>query len=105
MVESIDGSLKRVGTDHFDLLMCPTAPTWRRISPCPAVVEVLRDLKRRGKVRFLGLTSHNDPSGVLDAAADAGCYDAAMVAYNVINGGYVNGALGRAVRRAWGSSR
>ena len=23
IIESIEGSLKRVGTDHFDILMCP----------------------------------------------------------------------------------
>ena len=40
-------------------------------------------------MRFLGVTSHNDPAGVLRAATDAGHYDVAMVAYNVINGGYV----------------
>ena len=102
IVESIDGSLKRVGTDHFDLLMCPHGADLAEDLAGPAVVEVLRDLKRQGKVRFLGLTSHNDPSGVLDAAAEAGCYDAAMVAYNVINGGYVNGALGRAVEKGLG---
>ncbi len=102
IVESIDGSLKRVGTDHFDLLMCPHGADLAEDLAAPAVVEVLSELKRQGKVRFLGLTSHNDPSGVLDAAAGLGCYDAAMVAYNVINGGYVSGALGRAVDKGMG---
>jgi aryl-alcohol dehydrogenase-like predicted oxidoreductase len=102
IVESVDGSLKRVGTDHFDLLMCPHGADLAEDLASPAVVEVLRDLKRQGKVRFLGLTSHNDPAGVLSAAADAGHYDAAMVAYNIINGGYVNGALGHAVDKGLG---
>ncbi len=102
IMDSIEGSLKRVGTDHFDLLMCPHGADLAEDLAAPAVVEVLRELKRQGKVRFLGLTSHNDPAGVLDAAADAGCYDAAMVAYNVINGGYVNGSLGRAAEKGLG---
>jgi aryl-alcohol dehydrogenase-like predicted oxidoreductase len=102
IVESLEGSLQRVGTDHFDLLMCPHGADLAEDLASPAVVEVFRDLRRQGKVRFLGVTSHNDPAGVLEAAADAGHYDAAMMAYNLINGGYVNGALGRAVDRGLG---
>jgi len=92
IVESIEGSLRRVGTDHFDLLMCPHGAD----SPedlTPEIAQVFGELKRQGKVRFLGVTSHNDPAGILRAAADLGHYDAAMVAYNVINGGYVDAAL------------
>jgi aryl-alcohol dehydrogenase-like predicted oxidoreductase len=102
IVESIDGSLRRAGTDHFDLLMCPHGADLAEDLASPAIVEVFRDLKRQGKVRFLGVTSHNDPAGVLRAAADAGHYDAAMVAYNVINGGYVNAALDHATARGLG---
>ena len=102
IVESIDGSLKRVGTDHFDLLMCPHGADLAEDLASPAIVEVFGELKRQGKVRFLGVTSHNDPAGVLHAAADAGHYDAAMVAYNVVNGGYVNAALDHAVGKGLG---
>jgi aryl-alcohol dehydrogenase-like predicted oxidoreductase len=102
IVESVEGSLKRVGTDHFDLVMCPHGADLPEDLAVPAVVEVLGELRRQGKVRYLGVTSHNDPAGVLRAAADAGHYDAAMVAYNVVNGGYVDGALGHAVDRGLG---
>ena len=102
IVESIDGSLKRVGTDHFDLLMCPHGADLAEDLASPAIAEVFGELKRQGKVRFLGVTSHNDPAGVLRAAADAGHYDAAMVAYNVVNGGYVNAALDHAVGKGLG---
>jgi predicted aldo/keto reductase-like oxidoreductase len=47
-------------------------------------------------VRFLGVTSHNDPAGVVRKATDLGHYDAVMVAYNVINGGYVEQAIANA---------
>ena len=48
------------------------------------------------------MTSHNDPSGVLHAAADAGHYDVAMIAYNVINGGYVDAAIRHAAAQGVG---
>jgi aryl-alcohol dehydrogenase-like predicted oxidoreductase len=102
IVESIDGSLQRVGTDHFDLLMCPHGADLAEDLASPAIIEVFGELKRQGKVRFLGVTSHNDPAGVLRAAANAGHYDAAMVAYNIINGGYVDEALGHAADRGLG---
>jgi aryl-alcohol dehydrogenase-like predicted oxidoreductase len=102
IIASLEGSLRRVGTDHFDLLMCPHGADLREDLASPAIVEVFRDLRRQGKVRFLGVTSHNDPAGVLRAAADAGHFDAAMVAYNVINGGYVDAALGHATANGLG---
>ena len=101
IVESLEGSLRRVGTDHFDLLMCPhgaDAPEDLSLE----LAEVFDDLKKRGKVRFLGFTAHNDPGGNLRRAAELGHYDAAMVAYNVINGGYVNEALNAARARDMG---
>ena len=93
IVESLEGSLKRVGTDHFDLLMCPHGANAPEDLASPEILGTFLELKEQGKVRFLGLTAHNDPAGVLHAATEAGHYDAAMVAYNVINGGYLNDAL------------
>ena len=101
IIESVEGSLRRVGTDHFDLLMCPhgaDAPE----DLTPELAEVVGELKRQGKVRYLGVTSHNDPAGILRAAADSGRYDAAMVAYNVINGGYVDSAVRHAAAKDLG---
>ena len=101
IVDSIDGSLKRVGAEYFDNMMCPhgaDAPE----DLTPEIAEVFADLKRQGKVRFLGVTSHNDPAGVLRRAADLGHYDLAMVAYNVINGGYVDGAIRHASSKGMG---
>jgi aryl-alcohol dehydrogenase-like predicted oxidoreductase len=85
MVESLEGSLQRVGTDHFDIVMAPhgaNAPE----DLTPEIGEVFQQLKQQGKVRFLGVTAHNDPAGILRAATAAGHYDVVMMAYNVING-------------------
>jgi len=95
MVESLEGSLQRVGTDHFDIVMSPHgANTPEDLSP--EVAEVFQQLKQQGKVRFLGVTAHNDPAGILRAATAAGHYDLVMMAYNVINGN----ALEEPIRQA-----
>lgn len=93
IVESLEGSLKRVGTDHFDVLMCPHGADTIEDVMSPHVHEVFQSLKQQGKARFLGVTSHNEPAGVLRAAADTGWYDVVMMAYNVVNGGYVDGSI------------
>ena len=93
IIDSLDGSLKRVGTDHFDLLMCPHGANVANELDNPHIYETFQELKKQGKVRFLGVTSHNDPAAVLRKATALGHYDAVMMAYNVINGGYVDQAI------------
>ncbi len=91
--DSLEGSLKRVGTDHFDLLMCPHGANTTDELDNPHIYETFLELKKQGKVRFLGVTSHNDPGAVLRKATDLGHYDAVQMAYNVINAGYVDQAI------------
>lgn len=89
IVQSVEGSLKRVGTDYFDILMCPHGAGSAEEVQINETFTTFEQLKKDGKVRFLGLSSHNDPAGVLRAARETGRYEVAMVAYNVINGGYM----------------
>nr|MBI1231789.1 hypothetical protein [Cytophagales bacterium] len=89
IIQSVEGSLKRVGTDYFDILMCPHGAGSSEEVQIDETFTTFEQLKRDGKVRFLGVSSHNDPAGVLRAARETGHYQVAMVAYNVINGGYM----------------
>ena len=93
IIDSLEGSLKRVGTDHFDLLMCPHGVNTADEMDNPVIYETFSELKKQGKVRFLGLTSHNDPAAALRKAVALGHYDAVQMAYNVINAGYVDQAI------------
>jgi aryl-alcohol dehydrogenase-like predicted oxidoreductase len=93
---SIEGSLKRVRTDYFDLAMCPHGANCPEEVNIPEVFEAFEELKAQGKVRHLGVSSHNDPAGVLSAAVDTGKYDVAMVAYNFLNDGFLDGAIRKA---------
>jgi aryl-alcohol dehydrogenase-like predicted oxidoreductase len=93
ITDSLNASLRRVGTDHFDLLMCPHGANLASELDNPHIYETFLELKKQGKIRFLGVTSHNCPAGVLNKATELGHYDAVMMAYNVINGGYVDQAI------------
>jgi aryl-alcohol dehydrogenase-like predicted oxidoreductase len=87
--DSIDGSLKRVGTDHFDILMCPHGACMPEELDNPHIHETFLEIKKEGKARFLGLTSHNNQAANLRKAMELGHYDVMMLAYNVVNGGYL----------------
>jgi len=93
---SIEGSLERTKTDYFDLAMCPHGANCPEEVNIPEIYEAFDELKKQGKVRFLGVSSHNDPGGVLNAAVDTGKYDVAMVAYNFLNDGFLDGAIRKA---------
>ena len=47
----------------------------------PEIYETFLELKKEGKVRFLGVTSHTDPAAIVRKATELGHYDLAMVAY------------------------
>ena len=87
--QSLDESLKRVGTDHFDTVMCPHGACVVQELENPHIYETFLEMKKAGKVRFLGVTSHNDPAAIVRKATQLGHYDVIMMAYNVCNGGYL----------------
>ena len=93
IVQSVEESLRRTGIEYFDILMCPHGANSPEEVQIPEIWETVEKLKRDGKVRFLGVSTHNDPAGVLKAAADTGKFDVCMCAYNIANGGYLEDAI------------
>jgi aryl-alcohol dehydrogenase-like predicted oxidoreductase len=97
VIDSIEQSLKRLGTDHLDLMMCPHgASTPAELLNYPEIFDAFETLKKAGKVRHLGVSAHSDPGGVLEAAVKAKVYSAAMVAFNIVNRSFVESALAQA---------
>jgi aryl-alcohol dehydrogenase-like predicted oxidoreductase len=99
VLDSVDESLRRIGTDHLDLLMCPHgASTAYELLNYPEIFEAFETLRKAGKVRHLGVSAHTNPAEILRAAVEARHYSAAMVAYNVVNHRYVDEALEQAAK-------
>lgn len=97
ILKSMDESLQRLGTDHTDLLMCPHgASSAYELQNYPEIFDAFEILRKAGKTRYLGVSAHSDTGGILEAAASTGKYAAAMVAYNIVNHGYVDAALRKA---------
>ena len=53
MLRAVEGSLRRLGTDHIDLYLLHT---WDRITPAEEVLQTFEDLIRAGKIRYAGLS-------------------------------------------------
>ncbi len=96
VIQSCEESLKRLKTDYLDLFMCPHGANSPEELQIPELHEAMDRLKKEGKIRFVGLSAHSDSAGILSAAVKSGRYDAAMIAYNVINGDFVDAAINEA---------
>ena len=88
----IDESLKRLQTDHVDLMQFhevirPTDPD--RIFGSGGSVEAMLEAKKAGKVRFIGFTGHKDPDihlKMLQTAKDHQFrFDAVQMPLNVMD--------------------
>jgi aryl-alcohol dehydrogenase-like predicted oxidoreductase len=87
ILESLDGSLKRLGVDHVDVFqlhaVAPAAYDFVRDEIAPAL---LRE-KEKGKFRFLGITEtapNDHEQMMLNRATQDGFWDTAMLAFNLM---------------------
>ena len=97
-VKQTETSLKRLRTDRLDMLMlhgCTTLIDW---IDHPEWLRACDDLKRQGKVRFIGVSEHAKPAEVLQKMAASGRYDMAMIAFSVTRGEW--GGLSRTDRKS-----
>jgi aryl-alcohol dehydrogenase-like predicted oxidoreductase len=88
VVASLEASLKRLRTDYVDIYhLHGVAPEdYRDLRE--RIVPVLLDLRRQGKIRFLGITEKFvvDPQHrMLDEALKDDVWDVVMVGFNLLN--------------------
>jgi predicted aldo/keto reductase-like oxidoreductase len=102
-IRKADASLKRFGFDHVDILLFPYAGKKETVQH-EGVLKAMTRLKEQGKTKYLGIASHSDQPEALRAAADAGLYDIAMIAYNylVTNKESMNAAIAYAAKAGMG---
>lgn len=80
-VKKAEGSLVRFGLDYVDFFLFPYAGKKETVLNA-GVLKALAQLKKQGKTRFVGIASHSDTAEALNAAAESGVYDVAMISYN-----------------------
>ncbi len=81
MVRSVEASLKSLRTDYIDVIQLHSLSKPEQLSNEEAMAA-LEQVKKEGKARFIGFTSHENETALLIAAARLKFYDVALVKYN-----------------------
>ena len=84
LIKSTEDSLSRMQTDVIDVIQIHGANTAEQVN-APVVQEAFEELKKAGKVRFLGVSIHTNQHNVVNAAVESGAYDVVLVAYNFMS--------------------
>ncbi len=99
VVASVEGSLQRVGVDHFDIVQIHNSPVFQRpeqftgwmpmmleeyLGPKGALAGLAR-LRQAGKVRFFGLINERPNVALAKALLATGEFSLLNVQYNLLN--------------------
>ncbi|NOY37084.1 MAG: oxidoreductase [Chlorobi bacterium] len=79
--EMFDISLQRLQMDYVDILYMHAISAREMVMYKP-ILRVMKSLKRKGKVRFIGVSTHKNEPEVIRAVIDAKVYDVVLTAYN-----------------------
>jgi len=99
--QSVETSLRRLQTDHVDVLLAHSLKKPDEVSN-PALIEFLQKMKQEGKTRFTGFSSHSDMAPLLREAAKSSFHDVALVAYNFTHANELKEAVASAAKSGIG---
>lgn len=80
-LEDFDGCSKRLRTDYVDIMMLHNIRTGEEAHN-PGVVEALAQLKKEGRARFIGVSTHAGQELVLNEVAGMDFYDVVLLSVN-----------------------
>ena len=78
---TFETSLRRLQTDYVDVLLWHALQAPEEVSN-PEAFEFMQKLKKEGKVRFHGFSSHSNMASLLREGAKLNFHDVALVSYN-----------------------
>lgn len=81
IVESLEGSLQRLQLDYVDIYYLGSLGNRRSVMHEP-YLEAFERLKKEGKMRFAGISTHENEPAVIRAATESGFWDIALTAFN-----------------------
>jgi len=81
MRASVERSLRRLQTDYVDVLVWHGHSSPEEVSD-PGLFDFMSKLKKEGKTRFAGFSSHRNMASLLREAAKSNFHDVALVSYN-----------------------
>jgi predicted aldo/keto reductase-like oxidoreductase len=80
-MEKFQTSLTRLGLDYVDILSLHSIVN-REATLYEPFLEVMQKLKKEGRIRFIGVSTHSNEPEVIRAAVDSKVYDVVLTAYN-----------------------
>jgi len=80
-IEKFNTSLERLKMDYVDILYIHDVGNTELLEFKP-VVNTIKKLKKEGKAKFIGFSTHRNQALVIDAAASMGDWDVILAAYN-----------------------
>ena len=80
-IKTAEDSLKRLQTDHIDILYSHSVfnDSWLNH---PGILEALQLLKKQGKTRFIGFSTHQNMTDVINNGTKLGLYDVILTMFN-----------------------
>ena len=85
---SLDGSLKRLRRGEIDVYHVHGISPAEYGHVCDHIFPVLENMRRKGKIKFIGITEHfeGDPAHtMLSKAVSDGMWDVIMIGFNILN--------------------
>jgi len=79
--KDFERSLRRLDVDHVDIFYLSSCARKESVMFEP-LMKSMEKLRRTGRARFLGISTHSFVPEAVRAAADSGLYDVVMLAYN-----------------------
>ena len=102
-LKKVDVSLKNLGLDYVDIYYHHNVVK-RESALYEPILKALEKVKKEGKARFVGITTHMNEPEVIRAAVDSKIYDVILTAYNFQQKHYadVRSAIARAAQAGIG---
>ena len=99
----VETSLSKLQIDYLDVIQLHNLDSKERIF-IPETREALTELRKQGKVRFFGVTTHTNQAEVVNALVDdrEKFFDMALVAYNFKSVPEIKEAISRAAKAGIG---
>jgi predicted aldo/keto reductase-like oxidoreductase len=80
-MERFNLSMQRLGLEYVDILYFHAIDS-REATLYEPILKVMQELKKQGRTKNLGVSTHSNEPDVINAAVDSGVYDVVLTAYN-----------------------
>jgi predicted aldo/keto reductase-like oxidoreductase len=82
-LKKLDKSLKRLKMDYVDILYVHSVSS-RQAALFKPMHEAVKEAKKQGKTRYVGISTHKREPEVIEAAIESGVYEVILTSYNFL---------------------